>query len=165
MALQGGPKIKLYTDEEGHVKGDGLCCYLKVSNWGRGWRSCDAVLYTGGVSTVGHPTSSWEQLSWPHPSCWEGQCVSVLISVVATAVAVCVSVCACIYVCLCVCVCVSLSVCVCVCVCHCLCICLFCMCVCICLCICECFMCVCVSLCVCLYVSLCVCNCDTVYIL
>ena len=26
----GAPKIKLYTDEEGHLKGDGLCCYLKV---------------------------------------------------------------------------------------------------------------------------------------
>ena len=26
----GAPKVKLYTDEEGYLKGDGLCCYLKV---------------------------------------------------------------------------------------------------------------------------------------
>lgn len=25
-------KIKLYKDNEGNQKGDGLCCYLKVSN-------------------------------------------------------------------------------------------------------------------------------------
>lgn len=25
------PKIKLYKDKEGNLKGDGLCCYLKVS--------------------------------------------------------------------------------------------------------------------------------------
>lgn len=24
-------KIKLYKDKEGNLKGDGLCCYLKVS--------------------------------------------------------------------------------------------------------------------------------------
>lgn len=23
------PKLKLYTDEEGHLKGDGRCCYIK----------------------------------------------------------------------------------------------------------------------------------------
>ena len=44
LGLQGGPKLKLYTDEDGHVKGDGLCCYLKVGGWWRGWRSCDVVL-------------------------------------------------------------------------------------------------------------------------
>lgn len=26
------PKIKLYKDKEGNLKGDGLCCYLKVSS-------------------------------------------------------------------------------------------------------------------------------------
>lgn len=25
------PKIKLYKDKEGNLKGDGLCCYLKVT--------------------------------------------------------------------------------------------------------------------------------------
>lgn len=26
------PKIKLYRDKEGNIKGDALCCYLKVEN-------------------------------------------------------------------------------------------------------------------------------------
>ena len=26
------PKLKLYKDAEGHLKGDGLCCYIKVSH-------------------------------------------------------------------------------------------------------------------------------------
>lgn len=26
-------KVKLYKDKEGNLKGDGLCCYLKVSLW------------------------------------------------------------------------------------------------------------------------------------
>ncbi|XP_065906906.1 17S U2 SnRNP complex component HTATSF1-like [Dysidea avara] len=34
MDDEGAPKIKLYTDEEGHLKGDGLCCYLKVESVG-----------------------------------------------------------------------------------------------------------------------------------
>ncbi len=25
------PKLKLYRDKDGNVKGDGLCCYIKVS--------------------------------------------------------------------------------------------------------------------------------------
>ena len=25
------PKLKLYKDKDGNVKGDGLCCYIKVS--------------------------------------------------------------------------------------------------------------------------------------
>ncbi len=26
------PKLKLYKDKDGNVKGDGLCCYIKVSD-------------------------------------------------------------------------------------------------------------------------------------
>ena len=26
----GEPKVKLYKDADGQLKGDGLCCYLKV---------------------------------------------------------------------------------------------------------------------------------------
>ena len=28
----GNPKIKLYRDSNGELKGDGLCCYLKVES-------------------------------------------------------------------------------------------------------------------------------------
>jgi hypothetical protein len=28
----GKPKVKLYKDEEGNLKGDGVCCYLKVDS-------------------------------------------------------------------------------------------------------------------------------------
>ena len=31
-SIVGEPKVKLYRDSEGELKGDGLCCYLKVSN-------------------------------------------------------------------------------------------------------------------------------------
>ena len=30
MVTTGEPKVKLYRDAEGQLKGDGLCCYLKV---------------------------------------------------------------------------------------------------------------------------------------
>lgn len=26
-------KVKLYKDNQGNLKGDGLCCYLKVGKW------------------------------------------------------------------------------------------------------------------------------------
>jgi hypothetical protein len=26
-------KVKLYKDDQGNLKGDGLCCYLKVGIW------------------------------------------------------------------------------------------------------------------------------------
>lgn len=29
-AAVGTPKLKLYRDKDGHLKGDALCCYLKV---------------------------------------------------------------------------------------------------------------------------------------
>ena len=34
--IKGVPKLKLYADEDGHLKGDGLCCYLKVMQLGEG---------------------------------------------------------------------------------------------------------------------------------
>lgn len=49
---QGAPKIKLYTDEEGHVKGDGLCCYLKVTYFGGGAEHHVILLYR------------WNPFSW-----------------------------------------------------------------------------------------------------
>ena len=38
------PKIKLYKDREGNLKGDGLCCYLKVS--------CTVLYFNGDVTNV-----------------------------------------------------------------------------------------------------------------
>ena len=42
------PKVKLYTDDQGKNKGDGLCCYIKVSpacpNRDFGLSSCDFSL-------------------------------------------------------------------------------------------------------------------------
>lgn len=28
----GDPKVKLYRDSDGELKGDGLCCYLKIES-------------------------------------------------------------------------------------------------------------------------------------
>lgn len=36
-------KIKLYKDKEGNLKGDGLCCYLKVS----GTLKCSFLSFEG----------------------------------------------------------------------------------------------------------------------
>ena len=53
-------KLKLYRDENGELKGDGRCCYLKV-----GGRGGEVLLPQGGwEGRGGAATSRWEGLDW-----------------------------------------------------------------------------------------------------
>ena len=55
LAYAGQLKLKLYRDENGELKGDGRCCYLKVG--GRGW---EVLLPQGGWEGMGGAaTSRW----------------------------------------------------------------------------------------------------------
>ena len=48
LVYVGQLKLKLYRDENGELKGDGRCCYLKVG--GRGW---EVLLPQGGWEGMG----------------------------------------------------------------------------------------------------------------
>ena len=76
LVYVGQLKLKLYRDENGELKGDGRCCYLKVG--GRGWEGMGGAATSRWVGGDGRgwevllPQGGWEGMGGAATSRWVG---------------------------------------------------------------------------------------------